>query len=196
MITLQVPLSLETLKHLCPNTPFDGAFHRFAPLIAHSNQSGQPVRLIHLSFNEYLVSRAQFDKPFYISTSVHETRLAVLCLTILVERFNADLTSMAYEAHCAANFSSGNSNEDTSALSYSLRFWKDHTLNALKLNLQREEGVFTDLIGLLRTFLRDKLELWLETSYAAGCFVSLDPEIVELLRVCICGLYSSRRSIM
>lgn len=83
------PLSLAALRALHDGTQEfdpDQLLHRFGSVLIGFRDPHQPIRILHLSFHEFVTDRAARDdstRQFYISEKAHSGRLAELCIKTL-----------------------------------------------------------------------------------------------------------------
>ncbi|KAF7973900.1 hypothetical protein HWV62_14044 [Athelia sp. TMB] len=97
------PLSSTTLRALCDDLqdlPPARLLERFGSVIVGFDDEHEPIRILHLSFREFVTNRADKNiktRKFFISQEEHSHRLAAFCLkTIARELKSAPITGLGY----------------------------------------------------------------------------------------------------
>lgn len=130
----------------------------------------QPVRVLHLSFRDFVTARAQFSSgclQFYLSEREHSHRLALLCLSVLNQDLNSDTPGTGYltgsgPEHGVPEIVPGLISEE---LWYACRFWVAHVIDI--------ESPEKELVDALRDFLSTQVMLWVELTTSKGRFQKL-----------------------
>ncbi|KAF7979815.1 hypothetical protein HWV62_40884 [Athelia sp. TMB] len=99
VIAAKRPLSLAALKALHGDGSLAGVefpealLNMLGSVFVGFDRPGQPIRMIHLSFREFVTGRAndaEHTRKFYISEKEHSAKLAKLCLQTMVREFAAE----------------------------------------------------------------------------------------------------------
>jgi hypothetical protein len=102
IIAAKTPLSLPALKSLHrqhAELDINGVFRPLTSLLTSPFDQDQPIQILHLSFREFITSRAQLSpnhQHFYVSEKEHSQRLATLCLHVLNEDLNPHTPGTGY----------------------------------------------------------------------------------------------------
>jgi hypothetical protein len=162
ILAAKIPLSSCVLQSLHRNNSSLDVYEGLRPLsslLTGLLQNDQPIQILHLSFRDFLTSRAQIFpiyKQFHIEGQDHDERLALLCLRILDEDLTSYTPGTGYlstkDTKGIPSFDNSNISE---VLWYACRFWTEHIIAI-------EHPVSEDLMDNLRRFLESKLILWME----------------------------------
>jgi tetratricopeptide (TPR) repeat protein len=138
-----------------------------ASLLTGIGKPDQPIQQLHLSFRDFITSRALStpSSRFYISDQEHSARLALLCLTALNEKINPDAPGLGY-VH-GPNFDIPQLDADivSEEVWYACRFWTNHVLDV--------KSPSVDLVNALAHFLSKCFVSWVEIIVSRGWFQSL-----------------------
>ena len=93
----------------------------------------RPVRILHLSFRDFLTTRAQSPQEgmrFYLDEKHHSQRLALLCLVILDQKLKPSVPGTGYLSQSVSDMYGVPTIDDVSEeLWYACKFWIDHLLD-------------------------------------------------------------------
>ena len=164
ILAVKSPLSPSALQSLHRNNPaldIDGILRPLSSLLIGPFDNDRPIQILHLSFRDFVTSRAQFSpihRHLYVSEQRHSQRLAILCLRVLNEDLTSHtpgtgyLTGLTPDTEGIPSIDKSNISE---VLWYACRFWTVHIIE-----IEDPDSEF--LLDSLRKFLGDKLTLWLE----------------------------------
>jgi hypothetical protein len=159
IITLEEPLSTKDLARILtmPKEEIDGLLDSLHSVLDIPQNSDLPVRLLHLSFRDFLVDPSQSSTTIFAVNEkiIHET-LAIKCLELIdsSKSLRRDLCDLYDEGTLRSNISEEHIQSCISpALRYACRYWIDHLRQSGKA-LQHEQHVFA--------FLKTHLLHWLE----------------------------------
>lgn len=144
---------------------------------------GQPIRVLHHSFRDFLTIRAQsssLHERFWVNEKEHSQHMALLCLQVLNEDLNSDISGTGYLSDLtpqAFGIPPIDGSNITEVLWYACRFWADHII-------QMDGPVSDTFLSLLRQFLLEKLVVWMEALNSIYPFKPLH-EVREWLRVSV-----------
>ncbi|KAF7981525.1 hypothetical protein HWV62_33101 [Athelia sp. TMB] len=165
------PLSLAALRELHSSSqklsPED-ILQRFGSVLVGLDDPHAPIRMLHLSFREFITGRAaneESTRKFFISEKVHSSRLAHLCIMVMnSELAIGNLSGTGYlkkqwilEYTPGIPIVSGASEQ----LMYGCEHWIEHVLDV--------ENTETILPSLLR-FVSVHLTVWMEIVASRGVF--------------------------
>ncbi|KAF7966283.1 hypothetical protein HWV62_39249 [Athelia sp. TMB] len=97
IIAAKRPLSSVALQALHANVPGVSAknlLKRFGSVLVGFHDDHEPIRLLHLSFRDFITGRAADTPPtrkFFLSETEHSQRLAELCLKTMLDEFKATI---------------------------------------------------------------------------------------------------------
>ena len=163
ILAVKSPLSSSALRslHRNPVVDIDGILGPLRSLLIGSFDNDRPIEILHVSFRDFVTSRAQFSpihQHLYVSEQMHSQRLAILCLRVLNEDLTSHtpgtgyLTQLTQDTKGIPSVDKLNISE---VLWYACRFWTEHIIEI--------EGPDSEiLLESLRKFLEGKLSLWLE----------------------------------
>ena len=184
IMAAKTPLSapaLQSLHRASLLLPVRKVLRSLSPLLAGLTDHTQPVRILHLSFREFLTVRARIfpDRvKFYLDEVEHSQRLAFLCLAILNQDLKPGMAGTGYMDAAASELrkipviGDGHISEE---LWYACQFWIDHIVDV--------EVPATDLVNMLQKFLTTQVVLWMEIMTSKGRFRKL-LEVRKWLQVC------------
>ncbi|KAF7971103.1 hypothetical protein HWV62_22104 [Athelia sp. TMB] len=167
------PLSLTALRALHESiqelSPGD-LLARFGSVLVGFRDPDQPIRILHLSFREFITDRAangDGTRQFYISEAAHSSRLAVTCLKFLNSelRNTAGISGIGYLSMPSENFPgipeiSGISERTL----YCCEHWIDHLVDVEDPNKISED---------VSIFISEHLTSWLEIVASKSTFRGL-----------------------
>ncbi|KAF7968468.1 hypothetical protein HWV62_30521 [Athelia sp. TMB] len=102
IMALKQPLSLAALRALHDGSLDLGAeqlLQRFGSVLTGFRDAHQPIRILHLSFHEFVTDRAANDdstKCFHLSEKEHSSRLAELCVKTLNRELEKPIPGTGY----------------------------------------------------------------------------------------------------
>jgi hypothetical protein len=175
IMAAKTPLSLPALKSLHrqhAELDINEVFRPLTSLLTGPFDQDQPIKILHLSFREFITSRAQSSpnhQHFYVSEKEHSQRLASLCLRVLNEDLTSHTPGTGYLSETASD-SKGIPSIVHSHVSevvwYACRFWTEHIVEI-------EDAASKTFLDSLRKFLAEKLTLWTEVLSTRYTFQSL-----------------------
>jgi hypothetical protein len=175
IMAAKTPLSSRALKFLHrinAELDVDGVLRPLSSLLTGLSDQNQPIRILHLSFRDFITSRAQsslIHQRFYISEKEHNQRLAMLCLHVLNEDLTPHTPGTGYLSESGSDTDGIPSiveSDVSEVVWYACRFWTEHIIEI--------EGDTSDtVLDNLRKFLADKLTLWIEVLNTQYPFQSL-----------------------
>ncbi|KAI0126350.1 vegetative incompatibility protein HET-E-1 [Xylariales sp. AK1849] len=171
IVLLANPLSLLSLTRLLDTTSSDILdVLDFLHSVLHIPSSlEQPIRLLHLSFRDFLVDPARRDDPFWINEKETHNQLATQCLRIL-GTLKTDMCEVRAPGTFASSISSNEINTKLpSEIQYACRFWTYH-LQASGRNKPDIDNVWD--------FLSSHFLQWLEALSWMGRF----PESLRMIK--------------
>ncbi|KAF7973150.1 hypothetical protein HWV62_15925 [Athelia sp. TMB] len=165
------PLSLTVLRALHESvqelSPED-LLTRFGSVLVSFREPNQPIRILHLSFREFITDRAANDegtRKFYISETKHSSRLAQTCLQFLNEELRNTggvISGMGYLSGSSEDLPGIPEIQGVSEKTmYCCEHWIDHLVD-----VEEPISVSQD-IG---TFVSKHLTMWLEIVTSKSTF--------------------------
>ncbi|KAF7978475.1 hypothetical protein HWV62_45603 [Athelia sp. TMB] len=166
IIVSQVPLTVEPMAHLLEFTDSGTtcrlALQRLGCVIQGSE--GQPVRMLHKSFPDYLTDRSACgSEPWFINIQEHQCALTRACLRIMNAQLHFNMCNL--ESSHIPNTSIKDLSERVEAalplsLSYPCRFWGHH--------LSHVPSTDSSVPPLILQFFQSKFLYWLEVLSLMG----------------------------
>ncbi|KZP32533.1 TPR-like protein [Athelia psychrophila] len=98
------PLTLAALQALndgIQDLPPEELLERFGSVLTGFQSRDEPIRILHLSFREFITGRAkdsEMTEKFYISEKEHSRRLAALCLATMNRELTETISGTGYLA--------------------------------------------------------------------------------------------------
>jgi hypothetical protein len=161
ILAVKTPLSSSALQSLHRNNTALDVCEGLRPLSALLTgvfHKDQPIQILHLSFRDFLTSRAQkfpVHKHFRVEQD-HNERLAFLCLRVLNEDLTSHTPGTGYLSTIdTKGIPSFDKSDVSEVLWYACRFWTEHIITI-------EHPVSENLLDSLRKFLKSKLNPWME----------------------------------
>jgi hypothetical protein len=164
IMAAKAPLSSIALKSLHrqqAELDIDGVLRPLSSLLTGLFDHDQPIHILHLSFRDFITSRAQsspIHQHYYIHEKEHNQRLAILCLHVLNEDLTSHTPGTGYLSESSLNTKGIPSivpSDVSEAMWYACRFWMEHIIEI--------EGDARDtFLDSLWKFLTEKLTLWIE----------------------------------
>lgn len=177
LLVIKESLPLPSLVRLCNPSAGKGGnsdtkgFRKLAALLLGVNSEDQPVRPLHASFREYLLSQKEVD-AFFIDTRLYESRLTLATLQVMNQDLKFNIADLPTSYLKNKDQQCGSIIPDH--LSYACRFWGTHLKDAVF------ESSWQDLIN---TFLETKFLFWLEVLSLTGSLNVADQSLAELTQV-------------
>lgn len=171
IMAAKTPLSasaLQSLHRASVFLPVSKVLRSLSPLLTGLMDHTQPVRILHLSFREFLTVRAQTlpdCKKFYVDEVEHGQRLAFLCLVILNQDLKPGMPGTGYIDGAVSQLREIPVSHISEELWYACQFWIDHIIDV--------ETPVTELIDVLQNFLTTQVVLWMEIMTSKGRFRKL-----------------------
>lgn len=129
IIILASPLSAFSLAHLLnlPETAINDALMTMHSVLSVPKSSRQPVRLLHLSFHDFLVDPERQKELFWVDEKETHRQLAFQCLRILNSSLKNDLCEVRAPGTSMSSISEHQINTKLPAeLQYACRYWVHH----------------------------------------------------------------------
>jgi hypothetical protein len=162
ILAVKTPLSSSALQLLYRNNPaldVCEGLHPLSSLLTGLFHKDQPIQILHLSFRDFLTSRAQkfpVHKHFHVEEQTNNERLAFLCLCALNEDLSSHTPGTGYLlTKDTKGIPSFDMSDVSEVLWYACWFWTEHIIAI-------EQPVSESLLDSLRKFLDSKLTLWME----------------------------------
>jgi hypothetical protein len=175
IMAAKTPLSsraLKSLHRINVELDVDGVLWPLSSLLTGLSDRDQPIHILHLSFRDFITSRAQsslIHQRYYISEKEHNQRLATLCLHVLNEDLTSHTPGTGYLSKSASDIKgipSIDPSEVSEAVWYACQFWMEHMIEIVG-------DVSDTLLDSLRKFLTERLILWIELLSTQYPFQSL-----------------------
>lgn len=176
IISVAIPLSASTLAELLEirRSAVDTKLDLLYSVLSVPSDPTSPVRLLHLSFRDFL-TRCKEDNPFWIDECVVHQEIFDRCLSIMGS-LKQDICDVGdTTTHCLDISSDRIDKSLTPALQYVCLYWVHHLykLDDVAVNLEK-----------IQEFLNEHLLHWIEAlSFMDMCTEALD--IVRSLRLLI-----------
>ncbi|KAF7987115.1 hypothetical protein HWV62_313 [Athelia sp. TMB] len=165
IIVSQVPLTDETITHMLEFTDSGTtcrlALQRLGCVV--QGGEGQPVRMLHKSFPDYLTNRgACGSEPWFIDVQEHQLTLTLACLRVINTELHFNMCNL--ESSCIPNADIEDLSERVEiaiplSLSYPCRFWGHHL---------RQVPSEPSVLPLIFQFFESKFLYWLEVLSLLG----------------------------
>ena len=165
------PLSLAALRELHSSSrelsPED-LLQRFGSVLVGLSDPHAPIRMLHLSFREFITGRAakeESTRKFYISEEVHSSRLAHLCIKVMnSELVPGNLSGTGYlKKQWVLEYSPGI--PIVSGASEQLMYGCEHWINHV-LDVDNTESILPPLLE----FVSVHLTVWMEIVASRSVF--------------------------
>ncbi|TFK41510.1 hypothetical protein BDQ12DRAFT_733035 [Crucibulum laeve] len=174
LVASKTPLSVTALQSLHRNAEIQISeiISPLAPLLIGSTEKNEPVRLLHLSFRDFVTVHARSSensRQFYIDEQEHSQKLALLCLTVLNEDLLAGTPGTGYlddSASDACVIPQVKVHQVPETLWYVCRFWTEHLM-------QVGNPVQPEITEALQFFFANTLIRWIEICTAIDRFQKL-----------------------
>ena len=188
IMALKTPLSISALQslHGDPALRISEILRSLSSLFTGLSEERQPVRIIHLSFRDFVTCRARSAPKFerlYVDRKTHNQWLAFLCLSILNKGLNDDIPGIDYLTKETPGINGIPTIADeyvSEGLWYACRFWSEHLVKV-------ENPISNEFLTALRNFFSTKLVRWIEVLNSKGQFQGLC-NVREWLRVSVFAL--------
>ncbi|KAH9237198.1 hypothetical protein K456DRAFT_1504559 [Colletotrichum gloeosporioides 23] len=163
IVILKSPLSTTALENLLgiPRHVIDGRLDMLHSVLSIPKSSTSPVRLLHLSFRDFLVDpKQQSRNRFWVDERRTHRQLAAKCLALLKQSLHEDMCDLRAPATLRATVDVQKINKDLSPeVQYACLHWTYHTDQA---------GASESLARDVDDFLRSHFLHWLETISLMG----------------------------
>lgn len=192
IIAAKTPLSsfaLQSLYREHRSLEVNEVLHPLSSVLSGCFDESYPIRILHLSFRDFLTNRAQLSslhERFQINEREHSQQLALLSLRILNEDLTLNIPGTGYLTRLTPEtrgISPLDESHVTEALWYACRFWVEHIIEV-------EGPVSEAILNPLRKFLTEKLTLWVEVLNSRYPFQKLST-VREWLQVSVIYQQSS-----
>lgn len=164
IVILADPLSTSSLSNLLgiSKDKVEGKLHSLHSVLSVPSDPNLPVRLLHLSFREFLVDpeKERRDYWFWTDEKKAHAMIATRCLEVLSSRLKENICSLEYPGMSRRELNSAKIDERLPEhVRYSCRYWVYH--------LKRSGGrIFNE--DAVHTFLRNHFLHWLEALSLIG----------------------------
>jgi hypothetical protein len=165
------PSCIITCNYSNLTVPVSAVLRPLGALLTGFTNMDQPVRILHLSFRDFVTVRAQLSptsERFYLNEKEHSQRLALLCLLVLNENLREGIPGTGYltgDESVNPGIPEVGEGQISEEVWYACRFWPDHVFD--------EIPVSTELIAALRVLLSTKIVFWIEIVTTKGKFRNL-----------------------
>jgi hypothetical protein len=179
IMAAKTPLSSRALKsfhRINVGLDVDGVLWPLSSLLTGLSNQDQPIHILHLSFRDFITSRAQsslIHQRYYVSEKEHNQRLATLCLHVLNEDLTSHTPGTGYLSESASDtedIPSIGPSDVSEAVWYACRFWMEHVI---EIEIEIEGDTSDTLLDSLHKFLAERLTLWIEVLSTQYPFQSL-----------------------
>ncbi|THV04369.1 TPR-like protein [Dendrothele bispora CBS 962.96] len=160
IMALRIPLSISAIKSL--HTASDARLidrimdSTLGSLLPTSSDVSRPLQVLHLSFREFVTTRA--DPPFFVDQKSHSQRLALSCLQVLNGTLDDDIPGTGSdECFTVPIVSSDHISEEAR---YACRFWTEHVLDVRSPSKELQSS--------LAVFLGEGIIRWMEDIILLG----------------------------
>ncbi|KAI0469031.1 vegetative incompatibility protein HET-E-1 [Xylaria cf. heliscus] len=129
VITLANPLSISALAKVLdlPENIISDHFDLLHSVLSVPSSPQEPVRLLHLSFRDFLLDPEKCDNPFWINERETHHQLATDCLRIMSEKLKADICNVGNPGTRISSIGHGKINNNLPPeVQYACRFWSYH----------------------------------------------------------------------
>lgn len=129
VITLANPLSISALAKMLnmPENDISDHFDLLHSVLSVPSSPREPVRLLHLSFRDFLLDPDKRDNPFWIDEKETHRRLATNCLRIMSETLRADVCNVGAPGTPVSAIRLEEINDSLPPeVQYACRFWPYH----------------------------------------------------------------------
>lgn len=167
IMALKRPLSLDALRALHDGSLDVGAeqlLQRFGSVLTGFRDARQPIRILHLSFHEFVTDRAANDdstKRFHLSEKEHSGRLAELCIKTLNRELARPIDGTGYLAIETLDAGIPKILNVSEQLVYGCAHWPSHLQD-----VETPQAIQADMI----TFISRHLVTWIEVLAATDVF--------------------------
>jgi hypothetical protein len=164
IIAVKTPLSssaIQSLHRERPSLEVNEILRPLSSVLTGFLNESHPIRIIHLSFRDFLTYRPQFSSVqdrFQVNEREHSQRLALLCLRLMNEDLMPGIPGTGYLVESLPGKEGIPPLEEsqvTEVLWYACRFWTEHIIEV-------ESPVSEAFLDPLHQFLTQKLILWME----------------------------------
>ena len=175
IVVAKTPLSssaLQSLHREHPTLKVNEVLRPVSSVLTGFFSQGHPIRILHLSFRDFLTYRAQSSSDherFQVDEREHSQRLALLSLRVLNEDLTSDIPGTGYLTEPTPEINGSlplDGSEVSEVLWYACRFWAEHIIEV--------EGPMSEaFLDPLRQFLTGELILWMEVLISRYSFQTL-----------------------
>jgi energy-coupling factor transporter ATP-binding protein EcfA2 len=168
IILLAVPLSINTLSLFLgiETDRISNLLHMFRSVLSVPDDWDQPVRILHLSFRDFLVNS---KNDFYVDEPRKHKGVASSCLATMRSYLRRDICNLASPGTCRVNINPRHVRQCLPfELQYSCRYWIHH--------LEQSQALPFELENIL-VFLQEHFLHWVEAMSLLG----LLSEVVSML---------------
>ena len=188
IMALKAPLSasaLQTLhRHKNPSLKVGEVLRSLNSLFIGSSDDKQPIRVLHLSFRDFITYRSRTALGFercWVNEKDHNRKLAFVCISIMNDDLRKDIPGTGYLSGDVPPQTEGIPEIAdvyvSEGLLYACRFWSQHLIGV-------DHPMPEEFLTALRYFFSTNLIRWMEVLSSKGQFQGL-AEVRRWLRVCI-----------
>lgn len=181
IVLLATPLSPHSLSRLVdlPLETIENQLDLFHSVLSISVDPDLPVRLLHLSFRDFVTDADNETELFWVDERQTHGELAMNCLRLLSTAMNRDVCELGLPGTCRSEVNRQTINAKLlPEVQYACRYWVYHCKEA---KIQIQDGTFVHL------FLTQNLLYWLEALGLLGCIsdsVEMINDLLTLADVC------------
>ncbi|KAJ7584224.1 hypothetical protein C8J56DRAFT_1054786 [Mycena floridula] len=183
VMAAKVPLSMSALQALIDwklETLDVTGFIRQSPirtlLMGHHDET-TPIRILHLSFRDYLTDPGRSVGQSFIDEKHHSARLALHCIEVMNREFIKDIPGTGY-LQDDTPYAAIPKIDVAEEVWYACQFWLEHLADVQDLKSS------PNVLDALRAFLSEYLVFWLEIMASKGHFKPLlQPVLRESLHI-------------
>ena len=171
IIILATPLSINSLSRLMAREPDDVncRLNQLHSVLSVPNDFDTPVRLLHLSFRDFLLDHHKVKSKFGIDEAYANRRLTAQCLRLIQHNLRKNICNLPNEGTKCNEISKTSIQHYIPAeLNYACRYWVHHLVQC---------AGFTEMIQDAFLFLRTQFLHWVEAMSLLG----LTTEILGIL---------------
>ncbi|ORY72165.1 uncharacterized protein BCR38DRAFT_360285 [Pseudomassariella vexata] len=162
IVVLESPLCIYTLEQLLgiPSRTIGNRLDLFHSVLSVPDSPELPVRLLHLSFRDFLVDSENQKSPFWVDEKAAHARLAAHCLRVMNMRLRSDICGLKQPGTSRLTINSCEVDKSLSAeVQYACRYWVYHVAQAGRRISDSDE---------VHTFLTRHLLHWIEALSLVG----------------------------
>lgn len=175
IILLATPLSLHALGQFLDMRPgaISNRLKFFHSVLSIPNDPDLPIRILHLSFRDFLLDSKRSKSPFWVSKVEKHQKIAHHCLRIMRHGLKKNICDLPSDGTYRTEISEQIISQHLPpALQYSCRYWTQHLLQGKDLTTGMEDAYY---------FLQEHFLHWLEAMSIMGVISEVIDAINTLL---------------